>query len=71
MSVMDIFSRPKTARGARLAGFIGGLAQRFQSYRTYRQVLSELESLSDRELADLGISRHAIRSIAYRAAYSG
>ncbi|KMK66657.1 DUF1127 domain-containing protein [Puniceibacterium sp. IMCC21224] len=41
------------------------LAQR----RTYNQTLRELEALSNRELADLGISRSSIRSIAQEAAY--
>jgi len=57
--------------GARRAGIIGGLTQRFQRYLTYRQTLEELETMSDRELEDLNISRHSMRAIAYRAAYDG
>ena len=31
--------------------------------RDYRRAESELEAMSDRELADLGISRHDIRHV--------
>ena len=59
------------SHSARRAGLIGGLTQRFQRYRTYRQTLEELQSLSERELDDLNIARHSMRAIAYRAAYDG
>ncbi len=35
----------------------------------YQQTLRELQALSDRELADLGISQHNIRALAHEAAY--
>ncbi|MGR3496652.1 DUF1127 domain-containing protein [Citreimonas sp.] len=34
----------------------------------YRRTLNELYSLSDRDLADLGIHRSQVRSIAWQAA---
>ena len=71
MSAMDLFSRSNVARTNRFSGFLGGLTKRFQQYQTYQQTLEELERLSDRELADLGISRIQIRAVAYRAAYDG
>jgi uncharacterized protein YjiS (DUF1127 family) len=37
--------------------------------RTYLRTVAELNSLSDRELADLGISRLGIAEIAREAAY--
>ncbi|UWQ21110.1 DUF1127 domain-containing protein [Jannaschia sp. W003] len=37
--------------------------------RVYRQTFNELASLSDRDLADLGIARSSIRAIAHEAAY--
>lgn len=37
--------------------------------RIYRATLSELGALTDRELADLGLSRMRITSVAYEAAY--
>jgi len=51
--------------------FLEGMAQRTARYRTYRRTLAELQSLSDRDLTDLGVSRLSIRSIAYKAAYGG
>ena len=35
----------------------------------YRKTLSELDSMSDRDLADISVSRHQIRDIARAAAY--
>lgn len=55
----------------RKSGLIGKVAQGMARYRTYRRTLGELEQLTDRELADLGISRLQVRSIAYQAAYGG
>lgn len=69
MSAIDVFNTKLLS--ARRAGIFGGLTQRMQRYRTYRQTLEELETLSDRELSDLNISRHNLRAIAYRAAYDG
>lgn len=37
--------------------------------RIYRTTLGELSALSNRELADLGMSRSELRRIAYEAAY--
>jgi uncharacterized protein YjiS (DUF1127 family) len=51
-------------------------AERFNTLRkqmakraTYRATVTELNSLSGSDLADLGIHRSSIRSIAYEAAY--
>ena len=68
MSALDIFSRPSRANEARV-GLAGGIAERVRRYRTYRNTLNELESLSDRELDDLRLNRSSIRSVAYEAAY--
>lgn len=57
------------------------LAERFSALRAriteaaaqrkvYRTTLSELEALTSRELADLGINRSMIKSIALEAAYN-
>lgn len=37
--------------------------------RVYRQTFAELDALSDRELADLGLHRSLIRAVAKDAAY--
>ena len=69
MSAIDVINTKRF--GARSVGIFGGLTQRVQRYRTYRQTLEELEAMSDRELSDLNMSRHSLRAIAYRAAYDG
>jgi len=38
-------------------------------YSLYSTTLNELRDLSDRELADLGLARSNLRSIAYETAY--
>ena len=55
---------------ARLSDTRATLTERFARYRTYRQTLTELGSLSDRDLADLGLHRADIRGVAHEAAYS-
>lgn len=69
---MSMSSNIQSHRSAnRLSGFVGAVSQRYTRYKTYRTTLDELEALSDRDLADLGIARSMIRSIAYQAAYGG
>lgn len=46
-----------------------GLAQSFSRYKSYRETLSELNVLGDRELNDLGLRRSEFRTIARKAAY--
>ncbi len=64
-----------TSRGRQLpltertVAWFGQLGQSWQRYRLYRRTLDELSGLSNRELADLGLSRSGIRAIAYDAAY--
>ena len=43
------------------------LVKNYRNWRLYRETISELSRLSNRELADLGISRGEIRSVARRA----
>ena len=71
MSAMDIFTQSRVSRRGGNSGLLGGLTQRVDRYRTYRRTLDELQSLTDRDLADLGVSRLQLRSIAYSAAYEG
>ena len=42
------------------------LKQSFNSWRSYRQTVNELNSMSDRELNDIGIARGDIPFIARR-----
>jgi uncharacterized protein YjiS (DUF1127 family) len=43
------------------------IAQKFSSWRKYRETVSELGRMSDRELSDLGIGRADIRRVARTA----
>lgn len=53
----------------RLAETFEDLQARWTRYTVYRTTLSELEELTDRDLADLGLNRSLIKSVAYEAAY--
>ncbi|MAP18523.1 MAG: DUF1127 domain-containing protein [Aurantimonas coralicida] len=43
------------------------LVRSYNNWRRYRETVNELNRLSQRELADLGISRGDINSVARRA----
>lgn len=49
-------------------GLIEGLKQRFAHYRLVRRTYNELNALSNRELADMGLHRSQITSLAIEAA---
>jgi uncharacterized protein YjiS (DUF1127 family) len=55
----------QTAAPGLMARMIAAMAAR----KVYRTTVTELQSLDNRDLADLGISRSMIRAIAYEAAY--
>jgi uncharacterized protein YjiS (DUF1127 family) len=44
------------------------ILSKIAAWRRYRQTLRELEGLSDRELAELGLGRRDIRHVARQAA---
>lgn len=50
-------------------GLIDRARTALAQYRAYRTTLNELEALSSRELADLGLARANIRDVARSAAY--
>lgn len=52
-----------------LAEMTSEFAERMARRRVYRDTVNELSSLSNRELADLGINRSMIRRLAQEAAY--
>ena len=54
---------------AREIGLFARLRKAFDDHRAYLSVRRELDALTDRELSDLGISRHNIGDIAREAAY--
>lgn len=53
----------------RLSGFRVNLADKLAKRKVYLTTLRELQSLSNRDLADLGLSRSSIKGIALEAAY--
>lgn len=61
-------SRVAGFQTAGFAGFRAAIVQRWNQYKVYRETVNELDALSNRELADLGISRSMIKGIALEAA---
>lgn len=57
-SLRSLFAHPMNA-----------VAQMVQRRRIFNQTVAELNALSDRDLADLGLHRSLIRSVAKDAAY--
>ena len=53
----------------RIQEFRAAMADAAAKRKVYRTTVSELENLTNRELADLGIARSAIKGIALEAAY--
>lgn len=53
----------------RVSAFARTIAKRFADYRLYQRSLSELNALSDRDLADLGLHRSMIRAVAFETVY--
>lgn len=51
-----------------IASLRANVATRIEQRKTFVRTLNELSILSDRELNDLGMSRHMIREIAREAA---
>ena len=50
--------------------FLTNLIRLVRSWRRYQQSMRELSRLDDRELADIGISRGEIPTVAWNAAQS-
>lgn len=55
--------------GQRLSELRDTLTEAYANWRVYRRTLSELQELSSRELADLGIHRSMITRIAMESAF--
>lgn len=60
---------PMTLSHSANAGFVAGLVAKAKAYSIYRKSVNELRALSNRELADLGLSRSMIKRVALEAAY--
>ena len=55
--------------GARLNEIGKDIVEAWRAYRVYRETLGELQALSTRELADLGLNASTLSSVALEAAY--
>ena len=64
----ETFSTAPAVR-ARFSALRTALVEAVKKRRVYRKTLTELENLTNRELADMGIAPMSIREIAYEAAY--
>jgi len=58
-----------TSLFSRFAGLRATIATAYEQHRTYRRTLAELESLSKRELDDLGLNQYTLHAVAREAAY--
>lgn len=65
----EINSNAHSGLGNRLTALVAEFRARSARRRIYRQTFRELSALTNRELADLGLSRSEIRRVAYQAAY--
>ena len=57
------------ALGQRFSALRAEFAEKAAKRKMYRTTLSELSALTNRDLADLGVSRSMIKGIAFEAAY--
>lgn len=55
--------------GDRVASLRDAWAEKLAKRKLYNKTLAELDSLSNRDLADLGMSRSTIKSVALEAVY--
>lgn len=66
---MAYISAVNTGIADRFRAVIADVVDRAARKKVYRTTVLELNNLSSRELADLGIHRSEIKRIAYEAAY--
>jgi len=66
---MAYISAENTSIVDRVRAVIADVVDRAARRKLYRTTIEELNNLSGRELADLGIHRSEIKRIAYEAAY--
>jgi uncharacterized protein YjiS (DUF1127 family) len=69
MAYVNSSRAAQSAVSERAFGLFAGFSAAMQRRRVYMQTLNELRSLSERDLADLGIARSMISEIARDAAY--
>ncbi len=69
MTVLTETFSASTSLTERFAAIRAQIADHVAKRKIYKTTISELESLSSRDLADLGIAATMIKEIAYEAAY--
>lgn len=58
-----------TASSFRLMAWMEEATARYGRWRLFRRTLAEMQGLSNRELADLGLHRSMLKRVAWMAAY--
>lgn len=56
---------------SRIAASAAAVRDAYARYKMYRATVNELQGLTGRELADIGLNRSMIKSVATEAAYGG
>lgn len=69
MTQVTVNTPAHTGLLGRLSYAVAVSKARYARYKIFRDTLAEMQELTDRELADLGLSRSMIRREAYEAAY--
>ncbi len=69
MAIAQAHASSGLSFSARLSAFFQGFKESRVKRIAYRQTVSELSSMSDRELHDLGFSRYEIQSMVHRHVY--
>ncbi|MCG7630406.1 DUF1127 domain-containing protein [Epibacterium sp. MM17-32] len=69
MALLNQIHTQKSFAPAGVAQMVQALREKIAQYRVYRQTLTELNALSGRELADLGLNRSMLKRVALEAAY--
>lgn len=68
MAAIDNITSAKSSTSV-VSGAVSVLREKWAQYKVYRRTLNELNSLSGRELADLGLNHSMLQSVAYETAY--
>ena len=69
MTIVTDFNVTAPSFSAAIVARLTALREQMAKRALYRKTISELQSLTGRELADLGINRSAIKGIALEAAF--